>query len=137
VEKELPAIIAGTLDNWRLEDEEDRCSIMEDETDSESAVCDSFRRWYLDSWAVVFLIAASRDALSLRLKLFRSFLASRSLRKSEMLSSSDLTSPELPPSPSLRTSDPRWSEDATLPLPLLRLSSSVLLPPLMENLLRR
>ena len=50
-----------------------------------------------------------------------------------MLSSSDLTSPELPPSPSFSTSEPRCSEDATLPFPLLRLSSSVLLPPLVEK----
>jgi hypothetical protein len=33
----------------------------------------------------------------------------------------------------LSTSEPRCSDDATLPLPLLKLSSSVLLPPLVEK----
>jgi hypothetical protein len=82
---------------------------------------------------VVLRMADSFEALSLRLKLFNSFFASSSFKKSEMLSSSDLTSPELPPSPSLSTSEPRCSDDATLPLPLLKLSSSVLLPPLVEK----
>lgn len=34
-------------------------------------------------------------------------------------------------------SEPRCNEDATLPLPLLKLSSSVLLPPLVEKRFRR
>jgi hypothetical protein len=53
-----------------------------------------------------------------------------------MFSSSVLTSPELPPSPSFNVSEPRWIEDVALPLPLLRLSSSSLLVPPEENLLR-
>ena len=82
-------------------------------------------------------MADSFEALSFRLKLFNSFLASSNFKKSDMLSSSDLTSPELPPSPSFSTSEPRCNEEATLPLPLLKLSSSVLLPPLVEKRFRR
>jgi hypothetical protein len=37
VDTDVPAIIAGTLDSWRLEDDDDRCSIVEDDTESESA----------------------------------------------------------------------------------------------------
>src|ERR1051326_5243665 len=86
-------------------------------------------RWYLDKAAVVRLIDASREAESRRLKLFSSFFCSSSFRKSEMFSSSVWMDPELPPSPSLRTPEPGWAEDVTLALPLLRLSSSILLPP--------
>jgi len=49
VETEVPAIMAGTLDNWRLEDEDERCSIIDEDTESDSAECDSFMRWYLPS----------------------------------------------------------------------------------------
>ena len=44
VDTDVPAIMAGTLDNWRLEDEEERCNIVEEETESESAACESLRR---------------------------------------------------------------------------------------------
>ena len=80
------------------------------------------------------MVAAFAD-LSLRVKLFRSFFDSRSFRKSEMFSSSVFTSPELPPVPSFMVSDPRCADEERLPFPLLRLSSSVLLPPPVENLL--
>jgi hypothetical protein len=82
-------------------------------------------------------MVASFDALSLLLKLLSSFFCSRSFKKSEMFSSSVLIDPELAPSPSFKTSDPCCCDEDTLPLPLLRLSSSVLLPPPEENLLRR
>lgn len=36
VDTEVPAIIAGTLDSCRLEEDEDRCSIVDEETESES-----------------------------------------------------------------------------------------------------
>jgi hypothetical protein len=82
-------------------------------------------------------MVASLVALSLRLKLFKSFLDSSNFKKSDMFSSSVLTSPELAPSPSLSVSEPRCTEEVALPFPLLRLSSSVLLPPPEENLLLR
>jgi hypothetical protein len=44
VEMEVPAIIAGTLDNWRLDDDEERCSMVEDDTESESTACESLMR---------------------------------------------------------------------------------------------
>lgn len=137
VDTDVPAIMAGTLESCRLDDDDDRCNMVDEETESESCAWESLRRWYLDSCAVVLRMADSFEALSLRLKLFNSFLASRSFKKSEMLSSSDFTSPELPPSPSCSMSEPRCNEDATLPLPLLRPSSSVLLPPLVEKRFRR
>jgi hypothetical protein len=37
VDTDVPATIAGTLDSWRLEDEDERCNIIEEETESESA----------------------------------------------------------------------------------------------------
>jgi hypothetical protein len=137
VDIEVPAIMAGTLDKWRLDDEEERWSMVEDDTESESTACESLIRWYFPSWAVVFRIVASRAALSLRLKLLKSFLDSNSFRKSEIFSSSVLTSPELVPSPSFRVSEPRCTDEVALPFPLLKLSSSVLLPPPDENLLLR
>lgn len=137
VDTEVPAIIAGTLDRWRLEDDDERWSIVDEDTDSASPVCDSLIRWYFDNWAVVLCIVAVLAALSLRVKLFKSFFDSRSLRKSEMFSSSVLTSPELPPAPSFSVSEPRCTEDDRLAFPLLRLSSSILLPPPVENLLLR
>jgi hypothetical protein len=38
VDTDVPAIIAGTLDRWRLEDDDERWSIVEEETDSASPV---------------------------------------------------------------------------------------------------
>jgi hypothetical protein len=35
VEKEVPATIGGTLESWRLDEEDDRCSIMDEETESD------------------------------------------------------------------------------------------------------
>jgi hypothetical protein len=137
VDTEVPAIMAGTLERWRLEDEDDRCSIVDEVTESESAVCESLMRWYLFSWAVVLRMVASLAAWSLRLKLFSSFLDSSNFKKSEMFSSSVLTSPELASSPSPSVPEPRCTEEVALPFPLLRLSSSVLLPPPEENLLLR
>jgi hypothetical protein len=137
VDTDVPAIIGGTLDSWRLEDVDERWSIIEEERESDRAACESFRRWYLESWAVVLRMLASFDALSLLLKLLRSFFCSSSLRKSEMFSSSVFRDPELPPGPSLTNiSEPGCCDEVALPFPLLILSSSVLLPPPCENLLR-
>ena len=136
VEMEVPAIIGGTLVNCRLDELDERCRSMDDETESDNAAWESRMRWYLDSCAVVRLMDASRVALSLRLKLLSSFFCSRSFKKSEMFSSSVFMDPELVPVTSLMTSEPRCCEEEALPLPLLRLSSSVLLPPPEENLLR-
>ena len=36
VDTEVPAIIGGKLDNWRLEDEEERWSIIDDDIESDS-----------------------------------------------------------------------------------------------------
>ena len=94
--------------------------------ESESAALDSRMRWYFDSAAVVRLMDASLDAESVRFRLLSSSFCSRSLRKSEMFSSSVWTEPELPPSR-------RCAEDEALPFPLLLLSSSVLLPPAPEE----
>lgn len=49
VETEVPAIMAGTLVRWRLDDEDERWSIVDDDTESESAVWESRIRWYFDS----------------------------------------------------------------------------------------
>jgi hypothetical protein len=49
VDIEVPAIIAGTLDNCRLDDDDERCSIVEDETESDRAMCESLMRWYFPS----------------------------------------------------------------------------------------
>jgi hypothetical protein len=136
VDTEVPAIIGGTLDNWRLDEVDDLCKSMDDDTESESAAWDSLMRWYFESCAVVRRIDDSRAALSLRLKLLSSFFCSKSFKKSEMFSSSVLTDPELFPSASFSMSEPRCCDEEALPLPLLRLSSSVLLPPPEENLLR-
>jgi hypothetical protein len=75
---------------------------VEDVTESESTTCESFMRWNLPSCAVVLRIPASRVASSSRLKLLRSFFDSSNLRKSPIVSSSVLTSPELAPSPSFK-----------------------------------
>jgi hypothetical protein len=44
VEIEVPAIMAGTLDNCLLEEDEERWSMVEDDTESERAVCESLMR---------------------------------------------------------------------------------------------
>ena len=41
VDTDVPPIIAGTLDRWRLEDDGVRWSMVEEETDSARPVCDS------------------------------------------------------------------------------------------------
>jgi hypothetical protein len=135
VEKEVPAIMAGTLDSCRLDEDDERWSIVDAETDSASPVWESLMRWYLFSWAAVLCVLVVLAEMSAWVKLLRSFFVSRSFKKSEMFSSSVGASPELPPVPSLKVPDPRCIDDDTLPFPLLRSSFSVLLPPPDENLL--
>lgn len=106
VDIDAPATIAGTLDSCRLEELEDRCSISEDDIDSDKSLLVSLILWYLLSAALVRRVEASEALGSLGdLKLLRSFFWSSILRKSEMLSSSVLTEPELVP-PSAKTPDP-------------------------------
>ena len=38
---ELAATIGGTLDNWRLEEDDDRCRIVDDDIDSVNALLES------------------------------------------------------------------------------------------------
>jgi len=115
---------------------EERCSIIDDESESVKAACESRKRWNLERAAVVRLAEASREASSVRLKLLRSFFSVKNFKKSEMLSSSVCRDPELPSSPSANKPEFGWLEEFKLAFPLL-LSSSVLfvlLPPPDENL---
>ena len=50
VDTDVPAIMAGTLESCRLDDDDDRCNMVDEETESESAAWESLRRWYLDNW---------------------------------------------------------------------------------------
>ena len=71
---DVPATIAGKLDNFRLEEVEDCCSMSEDDIESDKAAFDSLIRWNLDKAALVRLVEASVPPLSLGdLKLLRSF----------------------------------------------------------------
>jgi len=68
---------------------------------------ESFMRWNLLNAALVRLVDASAAARSSTvLKLFKSFLRSNILIKSEILSSSVCIDPELAPPTSARTPDP-------------------------------
>lgn len=130
VDMDVPAIIGGTLESCRLEELDERCSNIEEDMESDNAAFESRIRWNLDKAAVVRRVEASTDAESLGAwKLLRSFFVSSSFRKSEILSSSVWSDPELPP-PSARIPEPGWAtDDVRLVLPLLLLSSSVLLAP--------
>lgn len=44
VETEVPATMGGTLESWRLEDEDDLCNIMDDETESDNVLYGSRMR---------------------------------------------------------------------------------------------
>jgi len=46
VEKEVPAIICGTLESWRLEEVEERWRACDEVTESERPTWDSLTRWY-------------------------------------------------------------------------------------------
>jgi hypothetical protein len=130
VETEVPWTIGGTLDNWRLDELDDRCRSNDDDRESDKAVFDSRMPRYLDRAAVVLRIVASREAESACEKLFKSFFDSRSLIKScRFLSSSDCSiEPELARPDSLMTSESGRAEDEALCFPLLFWSSSPLLP---------
>ena len=98
VETEVPWTIAGTFGSCLLDEVEDLCKSRDDESESDSAVFDSFIPRNLDSAAVVARIVEALDAESGFWKLFKSFFDSISLMKScKLLSSSDCSSePELP-----------------------------------------
>lgn len=86
-DKEAGAAMPGTLVSCRLDELEDLWSCMEDDVmESVSWLFASFIIWNLDSCATVRLVADS--ALFEDSKLFRFFLFSSALRKSEILSSS-------------------------------------------------
>jgi hypothetical protein len=107
IEVEVPATMGGTLESCLLDELEERWSNMEDDMESDRAALESLMRWNLDRAAVVRLRCASADVLSAgALKLLRSFFWSSNLRKSEILSSSVLSEPELAPPPSAKTPDP-------------------------------
>lgn len=135
VEIDVPATMGGTLESCLLDELDERCKRSEDDIESDKAAFESLIRWNLVKAAVVRLVDASADALSLVvLKLFKSFFWSSIFKKSEMLSSSVAIDPELAPPPSAKISDPGCAADeAMLALPLLLLSSSVLLPPPDDN----
>jgi len=132
---EVAATIGGTLDNCRLDELEDRCSIAEEVMDSVSALFDSRIIWNFESWSRV-LCAAALPGCS---KLVNVFLLSSNFRKSEILSSSVCNESELAPPASARIPEPGCTDDETLCLPLLTWSSSVmiLLAPPKEDLPRR
>jgi hypothetical protein len=130
VEIEAPPTTSGTLESWRLDDDEDRCSSTEDDMESERALFDSRIFWNLERAADVRFVEASEPDGSVAVsKLLRFFFESSILTKSAMLSSSVGTDPELPPGPaSFKIPDPGWA-DEMLPLPLLPSSSVLLAPP--------
>ena len=53
---ELAATIGGTLDNWRLEEEDDRCRSVDDDIDSVKALLESRMDWNFDNCALVLLV---------------------------------------------------------------------------------
>lgn len=129
VEAEAAPIIGGTLDNWRLDVDDDRCNKRDDDIESDNAALESLIFWNLERVAVGRLSVplASLDGR----KLLRSFFRSSILRKSPILSAS-VGSEEAPtPVPaSFRILDPGWAEEEVrLPLPLLFSSSVLLAPP--------
>lgn len=89
VDVDVPAIIGGTLESWRLLEVEERWSGRDEDMESESAAFESRICWNLVRAALVRLVAASLTAWSFEArKLFRSFFRSSIFRKSEILSSS-------------------------------------------------
>lgn len=74
VDIDVPATIAGTLDSCRLEVLDDRCSMSEEDIDSERSLLVSLILWYLFNAALVLRFDASEAAelLGVR-KLLRSF----------------------------------------------------------------
>ncbi len=82
--------------------------------DSVSALFDSRMSWKRDSCAFV-LLAAEDSPLLFGSKLCSVFLLSRTLRNSEMLSSSVWKDPELAAPPaSARRPEPGWAEEEAL-----------------------
>lgn len=123
----------GTLVSCRLDELEDLWSCIDDDViESVSWLFASFIMWNLESWATVRFVADS--ALLEDSKLFKFFLFSKALRKSDMLSSSVWSDPELPPA-SAKSPEPGWmTEEETLCRPLLSWSSSSgLLTPLLND----
>ena len=86
VEAEVAATIGGTLDNWRLEELDERWSINDEDMDSDSTALESRIRWKRVNAAEVLLVEASIPAALDGVR--RSFLVSNILRKSEIFSSS-------------------------------------------------
>ena len=65
IDIDVPATIAGTLDNWRLEELDDRFKRRDDDMESDKAAFVSLIRWNLDKAAVVRRVEASAAALLL------------------------------------------------------------------------
>jgi hypothetical protein len=117
VDRDVAATMGGTLDNCRLEEDEDRCRRIDEVNDSVRMLCDSRIDWNLVSCDVVRLVAASAPPFR---KLGKLLLLSRTLRKSEILSSSVWRDPELPAVASANIPDPGCTEeDDRLCFPLL------------------
>ena len=108
VEIDVAATMGGTLDSCRLEEVDDRCKSIDEVNDSVRMLCDSRIDWNLVNCDVVRLVAASLPPCW---KLGKFLLLSRTLRKSEMLSSSVCKDPELPAVASANIPDPGCAED--------------------------
>jgi hypothetical protein len=90
--------MGGTEESCLLDEDDERCSSNDEDSESDSCVLLSRIPLYFDNAAVVRRILASRAAESGCEKLLRSFFASSSLMKSCRFLSSSLCSndPELP-----------------------------------------
>lgn len=121
-----PGIIPGTALSFceGLIDDDERCIISDEDSESPKDAVSSRIPLYLDNAAVVRRIEASAEAALGRFSL-TSFFASNKRMKSFKSSSSSFCAlgidPELPPvAPSASTSDPsRLVEEEVLCLPLL------------------
>jgi len=133
VDIEVAPTMAGTLDNCRLDEVDDRCKSVDEDIDSVRALLDSRIDWNFESWALVRLVEASPEGS----KLCNVFLLSKSFKNSDILSSSVCKDPELAPA-SARIPEPGCTDEEKLCLPLLPWSSSTsLLAPPNEDLPRR
>ena len=114
----------ATLGSCRLDELEDLWSCIDDDVmESVSWLFASFIIWNLDSCATVRFVADSARLEDS--KLFKFFLLSKTFKKSDMVSSSVWSEPELAPPASARSPEPGWiTEEETLCRPLLSWSSS-------------
>jgi hypothetical protein len=136
VDMDVPATIGGILDNCRLDDADERCISREDDMESDRAAFESRIFWNRVRAADVLRVAASTAAALTGFK--RSFLKSKSLRKSDMFSSSVWRDSPLLPAGSAKIPDPGWAlEEVALAFPLDMLSSSIRTLPPEDNLPRR